>query len=199
MPDPTPCDCDGHAHSVTRRAVLATGASVATAALAGCSGEQQPTETPDPVALAAGDQCDICGMVIPDHPGPNGELFYAERTPSGHADPARFDSLRGCLFPFHFEHQRRDWNATAVYVTDYSTVDYTLSTEGSETFISSHVGADSFTDGQTAFYVIGSEVRGAMGADFVPFSVRDDADAFAADHGGEVLAFDDITPETLER
>lgn len=184
-------------HPVTRRTVLVTGAAVTAGVLAGCMGDRQPDESPEPVALSAGDQCDVCGMVIADHPGPNGELFYAEESPAGHDNPARFDSLRGCLFPYYFEHERLDWDAIALYVTDYSTVEYTLSTEGDQTFISSHTEPGSFTDGRAAFYVVGSDVRGAMGSDFVPFSAREDADAFATDHGGDVLAFDEITPDTL--
>jgi nitrous oxide reductase accessory protein NosL len=86
-----------------------------------------------------------------------------------------------------------------MYVTDYSTVDYTLASEGDRTFVSSHTDAESFTDARTALYVVGSDVHGAMGADFLPFSARADAEAFATDHGGEVLGFDDISPGTLER
>ncbi|WP_290813557.1 nitrous oxide reductase accessory protein NosL, partial [Halovivax sp.] len=35
-----------------------------------------------------------------------------------------------------------------------------------------------------------SEVEGAMGADHLPFSDPDDAAAFAAAHGGEVVGWD---------
>ena len=138
-------------------------------------------------------------MVVGDHPGPNGEIFYREERPATHDNPARFDSLRGCLFPYYFEHERLGWEAVAVYVTDYSTVDYTLTSEGDRTFVSSHTDAASFTDARTAQYVVGSDVHGAMGADLFPFSARADAEAFAATYGGDVLGFDDVSPATLER
>lgn len=160
---------------------------------------QQSSDPPDPVALSTAAQCDACGMVVGDHPGPNGEIFYREERPATHDNPARFDSLRGCLFPYYFEHERLGWEAVAVYVTDYSTVDYTLSSEGDRTFVSSHTGAGSFTDARAASYVVGSGVHGAMGEDLVPFSARADAESFATDHGGEVLGFDDVSPETLKR
>ncbi|MEF8843063.1 MAG: nitrous oxide reductase accessory protein NosL [Haloarculaceae archaeon] len=182
---------------VLRRSVLAGGALLA-ASFAGCSGAPQSSEPPDPVTLSSGTQCDVCGMVVGDHPGPNGEIFYDSERPETHGNPARFDSLRGCLFPYYFQHERLDWGAVAVYVTDYSTVDYALSREDGRTFISSHTDAASFTDARSALYVVGSGVHGAMGEDLLPFSVRADADAFAADHGGDVLAFEEITPETLE-
>ena len=151
------------------------------------------------MALAAGVQCDVCGMVVADHPGPNGEIFYRDKRPATHDNPARFDSLRGCLFPYYFEHERLGWEAAAVYVTDYSAVDYTLASEGGRTFVSSHTDAESFTDARTASYVVGSDVHGSMGEEFLPFAARSDAEAFAEAHGGDVLGFDEVTPGTLER
>jgi nitrous oxide reductase accessory protein NosL len=138
-------------------------------------------------------------MVVTENPGPTGEIFYRDGRPPSHEGPARFDSLRGCLFPYYFEHERRNWEALAVYVTDYSTVDYSLTTEGSKTFVSRHADAESFTDAREAYFVVGAGVFGAMGEDLLPFSGRDDARAFADEHGGRVLAFDEVTPELLSR
>jgi copper chaperone NosL len=184
--------------SHTRRRVLLAGGTVLAASLAGCAGDGDEAP-PAPVALTAGMDCEVCGMVVANHPGPNGEIFYADNTPADHDNPARFDSLRGCLFPYYFEHERKDWTATAVYVTDYSAVDYEVTERKGDTFISSHTGADSFTDATEATYVVGSGVQGAMGPDFISFGEGTDADEFVADHGGEVLAFDEVTPATLSR
>lgn len=184
--------------SRTRRQALLAGGTVLAASLAGCSGDADE-EPPEPVALSAGLSCDVCGMVVADHPGPVGEIFYADNSPIGHDNPARFDSLRGCLFPYYFEHKRKDWTATAVYVTDYSKVDATVTERDGDTFISSHTGAASFTDATEVVFVVGSGVQGAMGTDFIPFGQEAEADDFVADHGGEVLSFDEITPTTLSR
>ncbi len=55
-------------------------------------------------------------------------------------------------------------------------------------------------DATTAFFVVGSDVTGPMGAELVPFATRDDAETFRADHGGDaVLAFSDVGPEDLPR
>lgn len=42
-------------------------------------------------------------------------------------------------------------------------------------------------DVEGLFYVDGSDVMGPMGADLIPIDGRDRADAFARDHGGNVL------------
>ena len=56
-----------------------------------------------------------------------------------------------------------------------------------------------FIDGRQAFYVIGSNVRGPMGKELVPFAGRADADGFLHDHQGKkVLRFGEITPATLK-
>jgi copper chaperone NosL len=197
-PEPQECfhDPPDTVVSRTRRQVLFAGGTVLAASLAGCSGDTDESP-PEPVTLAAGLTCDVCGMVVADHPGPIGEIFYADTSPSGHDNPARFDSLRGCLFPYYFEHERNDWMATAVYVTDYSKVDATVADRDGDTFISSHTGATSFTDATEAVFVVGSGVQGAMGPDIIPFGQAAEADDFVADQGGEVLSFDEITPATL--
>jgi len=184
------CDRTHHRHP-TRRTVLATGAALGAAALAGCTGGPA-TGTPEPVALTANQACDVCGMVIQKHPGPNGEIFYENERPEGHDNPARFDSLKQCLFPYRLEHERMGWTAAAVYVTDYSSVSYSVSGEGDTPVISSHPEAEAFAPAEDLHYVVGSDVEGAMGPDFVPFSDREDATAFAGEYGGEILAYGEI-------
>lgn len=184
----------------TRRRLLAGLGTLAVAGVAaGCTTGGETSPTPDPVQIAAGEQCDVCGMVVSEHPGPVGEIFYRDNRPGGHENPARFDSLRGCLFPFLLEHERLDWEATAVYVTDYSTVDYEVTEQEGTPFISSHVSADAFALTEAVTFVVGSGVNGAMGPDFVPFSLRADAEAFAGAYGGDLLEFEDIDASVLSR
>lgn len=193
-------DDEPRPRALTRRSVVGAGGVLVGAALAGCLGGSDGGGAPAaPVALAGGQQCDSCGMVIEKHPGPNGQIFYEEHTPEGHADPAVFDALKGCLFPYLFEHERRDWSASVVYVTDYSSVDYDLPEHDGTTYISSHTDSDSFAKARDLTYVVGSDVQGAMGPDFVPFSSEDDAQAFADEHGGDLVAYDDITPELVSK
>jgi len=54
-------------------------------------------------------------------------------------------------------------------------------------------------DAKKAFYVVGSDVYGPMGHEFIPFSSAEAADAFNHDHHGkEILTFDQITLERVE-
>lgn len=175
--------------------MLEAGGALAAAAVAGCLGGGGG-DAPDPVALSGGLQCDVCAMVIEKHPGPNGQIFYPDREPGGHENPARFDSLKQCLFPFLWEHQQLDWRAAAVYVTDYSAVDYTVNEAGGNAFMSAYTDPASFARAQDLYYAVESGVQGAMGGDFMPFSERADADAFVAEWGGSVVAYGDID-ETL--
>jgi nitrous oxide reductase accessory protein NosL len=180
----------------SRRAVLAGGAALA-AGLAGCQGSSNGDEpAPEPVTLGQGDQCEVCGMVIPNHPGPTAEIFYADEEPSGHENPARFDSTWEA-FQYDFERQNRGWTRSAFYVTDYSTVDYELRTDAGDTLISTHVEAADFADATTVTFVVGSEVKGAMGRDLIGFSAQADAEAFQSEHGGEMRAFDEVTEQTI--
>ncbi|MFB6098081.1 MAG: nitrous oxide reductase accessory protein NosL, partial [Salinibacter sp.] len=86
---------------IDRRTALRTLLLAGGALLIGCSGKQSGGTPPDPVSLAGGKKCDACGMVISEHPGPAGQIFYRHHTPKTHDEPFRFDSLKGGLFPFY--------------------------------------------------------------------------------------------------
>lgn len=138
--------------------------------------------------------CDECGMVISNHPGPNGEIYWADADPEGHDAPFWFDSLKQCFFPHYFEGTDRGQELAAAYVTDYSAVDYDVSTKNGESYITSHTDADAFGPAKDLDYVVESEVTGAMGPDFVPFGDESDATAFADEYDGTVVAFADVKP-----
>jgi nitrous oxide reductase accessory protein NosL len=181
---------------VSRRQVLAGGVALA-AGLAGCQGSNGTDgETPEPISLTQSDQCEVCGMVIPNHPGPTTEIFYRDQQPSGHENPARFDSTWEA-FQYDFERQNQGWEWSAFYVTDYSAVDYELFTDAGDTLISTHVAAADFVDATTVTFVVGSEVKGAMGRDLIAFSEEADAEQFQSDYGGDRRGFDEITKQTI--
>ncbi|WP_435347039.1 nitrous oxide reductase accessory protein NosL [Haloarchaeobius sp. HRN-SO-5] len=184
---------------LSRRAVLGAGAAMTATALAGCLGGEGDGEAPAAVAIGEQDACDVCGMVISKHPGPNGQVYWRDNEPEEHDPPFRFDSLKQCLFPHVFEMRDQGWTAEAIYVTDYSSVEYDVSTSDGTPRISSHTEASSFGPARDLYYVVESDVQGAMGPDFVPFSNRDDADSFAAEYGGSVVEFGDVTPALVGR
>jgi nitrous oxide reductase accessory protein NosL len=179
----------------TRRAVIAGTVGVA-AWLAGCGGDASSGEVPEPITLGQSDRCEVCGMVIPNHPGPSAQIFYRDRRPSGHDNPARFCSTWEA-FQYDFERQDEGWTRTVFYVTDYSAVEYELTRDAGDTLVSRHVAAGTFVDATTVTFVVGSEVKGAMGRDLIGFSERTDAEAFQADHGGDLMAFDEVTRDTI--
>jgi len=54
-------------------------------------------------------------------------------------------------------------------------------------------------DGQTAFYVAGSDVVGPMGKGFVPVATKQDAEAFIKEHQGQAIyTFEEVTLETVQ-
>lgn len=178
---------------VRRRAVLAGVATVTAGGLAGCLGEDDAEPTvPDPVDLDGGRTCDVCGMVIADHYGPNAQAFY-EGYPADRDGPAWYDSVTEMLSDRDAVASRVG-DPIAAYVTDYSAVAYDVVSRDEDRYLSSHVAADAFVDVTEASFVIDSGVLGAMGADLIPFSDGDDAAAFVETHGGEVVSDEAVSP-----
>lgn len=176
----------------TRRRVLQAVGGLSMAAFAGCSASSEPsTDTPSPVSLGGGKQCDACGMVIERHAGPNAMAFYRENSPDGHENPARFDSVSE-MVAYDAQRRQTGWERVVAYVTDYSSVEYTITTEEGTKRLSSHVEPASFVKAEKASYVVGSAVKGAMGSDFIPFANSGDAKSFSREHGGDVVAFADL-------
>lgn len=197
MCEETPHTCRPTKPGLTRRTFIASAAAGSAAALAGCmDGTSEDETAPEPITLTEEHTCDVCHMVIPMHPGPTAQIFYRDQQPEGHDNPARFCSCWEA-FSYYFEHEQMGWEAEIFYVTDYSSVDYSISEESGAVYISSHPEAEAHANVEELYYVIGSDANGAMGSDLLPFSIEDDAAAFASERGGEVVTNDDVTPELI--
>lgn len=184
----------------TRRRVVTATATGTIAAIAGCigdSGDDTPTDPPDPVSLADGRTCDACGMVIAEGYGPNGQVFYADDYPPDRDGPAWYDSVRELLIG-RFEREETGATPLATYVTDYSSVDYELETRKGDDYITGSVRPATFIDATEAFFVVGTGIRGSMGLELLPFGDRADADEFAAATGGDVVPWADVTIDLVE-
>ncbi|MFC7078112.1 nitrous oxide reductase accessory protein NosL [Haloarcula halophila] len=175
----------------TRRQVLAGTATLL--ALAGC---QSGGNTAEPVTIAADDNCDQCGMVISEHPGPVGQTYYRDNTPTAQDAPARFCSTT-CTYRHRFAKEQQGWTPTTTYLTDYSAVDYDLRTEGMATVLSHHLGASAFAPLSALTVVANSDVEGAMGTAIVPFGDSGDAESFVKEYGGQTLPAEDIQRELV--
>ena len=120
------------------------------------------------------DLCPVCGMLVSKYPNWVATVIYKD----GHAH--HFDGAKD-LFKFWIDppkyaagHTREQM--ARIVVTDY----YNLSP----------------IDARTAFYVIGSDVLGPMGHEFVPLASQADAEEFLKEHKGKrILRFEQVTKE----
>lgn len=92
-----------------------------------------------------------------------------------------FDGIKDML-SYYFEPKKyggqSDTSLASIFVKDY----YTLQ----------------WINGRKAVFVIGSDVTGPMGHEFIAFATLDAAQQFFSDHNGEkILTFDQITVELV--
>ena len=178
---------------VDRRTVLTGVGSGVAVGLAGCLGGDD--SLPAAVSLDDGQACDQCGMVIEEHPGPTGQIFFEDH-PADRDGPAWFCS-GSCTYTYRFDRAAEDVVPIGTYLTDYSALEYTV--DGApEPSISAHLEADDYAPEADLSVVADSAVLGAMGPDLIPFSDGADADSFAEAYGGEVLPATDVDRELVD-
>lgn len=176
--------------TLSRRRLLA---ATATAAIAGCLGD---TDEPAPVDIGDDAVCDQCGMVIATQPGPVGQAWFDGDAPEGRDGPAWFCSST-CTYQYVFDREADGIDATVVYLTDYSAVDWSTSAEDGVAFISAHLGADDVGRAPDLHLVANSDLRGSMGPDLIGFSGEGDVDEFMAEYGGTSYRHDEVTPALI--
>jgi copper chaperone NosL len=149
---------------------LLAGALVLT--LAAC---REEAAAPDPHILTDAAIGHYCGMMLTEHEGPKGQILL-----KGTDQPVWFSSARDTIAFTLLPEEPKD--IAAIYVSDMG---------AAPTW--AEPGASNWTDARAASFVIGSDAEGGMGGnEAVPFADRTSAEAFAAEHGGEVVAFDAI-------
>jgi nitrous oxide reductase accessory protein NosL len=130
-----------------------------------------------PVKASKTDKCPVCGMFVAKYPDFLAQIIFTDGT------YALFDGAKD-MYKYYFDLKK--YNASkklsdiaAVYVTDY----YGLTP----------------TNGQTAWYVIGSNVFGPMGRELIPFEKEGEATEFMKDHAGKsIVRFDTVTPDLIK-
>ena len=135
-----------------------------------------PAADREPIRPADDDRCPVCGMFTAKYPE------FAARVTFSDGVGFTFDGPKD-MFTFVLD--------LAKYAPgrNRSDVDEVLVTEYYDLVA---------IDARAAFFVIGSDVLGPMGAELIPFATREDAEAFSSDHRGTaVLAFGDIDLDTL--
>jgi len=120
-------------------------------------------------------RCPVCGMNVDSSDQWAAEIYYVDGT------KIVFESL-GDLLSFYTapqdykasEYQRDRANILRTTVKDYQT--------------------KQVIDARGARLVYKSKVEGPMGPEFLAFAGKEDADAFVAANGGEVVPFRDVSP-----
>ncbi|MDH3343418.1 MAG: nitrous oxide reductase accessory protein NosL [Gammaproteobacteria bacterium] len=115
-----------------------------------------------------------CLMTVMHHSGPKGQVFLSDKP-----EPLWFTSVRDVIaFTLSPEEPR---NIIAIYVNDMTNADW------------DNPGVDNWIDANKAWYVIGSSKEGGMGApEAIPFSSKENAEAFAKLEGGSVHKLETI-------
>ncbi len=148
--------------------------------LAGCKEEEAAAAKPEPAVLTDSAIGHYCQMVVLDHPGPKAQVFLA-----GEDEPLWFDQVRDGLA--YLRSPERTGEIAAFYVSDMAAAP---SWE--------EPGVENWIDAEKAWFVVGSDARGGMGApEMVPFGSKQAARGFAASRGGEVMRLDDIPAEAV--
>ena len=143
--------------------------------------EQNQVAMPPPPAELTGDAIGhYCSMTVAEHPGPKAQIFAGDDP-----NPRWFPSVRDMFAYTMLPEENQD--IRAIYVSDTGAVDDIAA-----------IAPGAWVDARNAWYVLGSAVTGGMGLpETVPFADREKADAFAARHGGEVAAFDEVTTDHI--
>ena len=126
----------------------------------------------------AKDLCPVCGMIVSKYPNWIATVLYKD----GHAH--HFDGAKDMFkylqdLPKYAPGHRKE-DIKAIAVTDF----YNLGK----------------VDARQAYFVIGSDVLGPRGHEFVPLANRMDADDFLKDHKGKrALTFDQVTAQLVDQ
>lgn len=146
--------------------------------LAACNEAEQSEQLLEPVAFHSSDECHVCGMVISDFPGPKGQAVEK-------GGVRKFCSTAEML-GWWLQPENRMLNAK-LYVHDM----------GRSTW--ENPDDQYLIDATSAYYVVGTSLKGAMGVVLATFSDESAAKSLAAMHGGRVLRFEDIDQSVLQQ
>lgn len=157
------------------RSVVTACLLLAAVGLAGCDEAPKDAAPPPPQTLTAEAVGNYCGMNVIEHAGPKGQILL-----SGWPEPVWFSSARD-TFAFTMLPEEPK-HIGAIYVSDMAKAQ---SWE--------EPGAENWIEARKAVFVIESTMRSGMGAaETVPFGDRAAAERFVAEHGGRIVAFDDV-------
>ena len=148
--------------------------------LAACKEDRADLKVPDAMVLTEESAGYYCQMAVLDHTGPKGQMHLA-----GYIAPIWFSQVRDGIA--YIKSPEQSAEILVFYVNDMGAA-ASWDIPGSENWI----------DANDAFFVVGSDAIGSMGApEIVPFGARADADVFAATRGGSVMLLADIPADLV--
>jgi len=126
------------------------------------------------IQVPKGSKCPVCGMLTAKYP--KWVATIKEEDGKIYYFDGVKDMMKYYFNPKHFHHDKKKF--TEILVSDY----YTLTP----------------TKALNAWFVIGSNIYGPMGAEFIPFKSEADAKEFAKEHfGKKIVKFDEITEDLV--
>lgn len=141
--------------------------------LASCS---QSSHVAQPVEVTSSTSCSLDGMLLADYPGPKAQIQYEQGDTDFFCDTVEMFSIY--LKP---EQKKR---VTGIFVQDMGKTDW-------------NNPKGHWIDARSAFYVVGSQMKGGMGPTLASFSSQSDAEQFKNKNGGKVYKFSEITPDMV--
>jgi copper chaperone NosL len=149
--------------------------------VAGCSDQDSGGGTASPVTLNSEALGHYCQMNVMDHDGPKAQVHLA-----GNQHPIWFVQVRDALAFDRMPEQSAQ--VAAIFVND-------MGAPGADW---EQPGADNWILASNAYYVVGSDRRGGMGAsEFIPFSEQSAALRFSKLYGGKVIHFTELADEAV--
>jgi len=137
-----------------------------------------PVEIPSAQKLTREANGYYCLMTVVNHNGPKGQIILTDKK------VLWFTSVRDTIsFTLSPEEPK---NIAAIYVNDMSEANW------------DDPGADNWIDATKAWYVLGSNRSGGMGApETVPFATKAKAELFVSKEGGRVYSYSSIPQEYI--
>ena len=149
---------------------LLLGTALVVALLGEGNAQAAPAEGVDPAV-----RCSVCGMFVAKYDNWLAQIRLADDK------VLYFDGVKDLLV-FFFNpagYGQAGARIKEIWVKDY----YSLQ----------------WVDGRAAFFVVGSDLYGPMGKEFVPFATREAAESFRRDHKGDkVLTFGEISDDLVQ-
>ncbi|MBL4646945.1 MAG: nitrous oxide reductase accessory protein NosL [Rhizobiales bacterium] len=150
------------------------------AVLSGCNDKTTETELPVSIALTEEAAGHYCQMEILEHDGPKAQLHLANMLA-----PLWFSQVRDGIA--YLKSPEQSHEILVLYVNDMGAA---LSW--------SEPGMENWINAESAYFVVGSDAVGGMGApELVPFADLDKAKEFSSQRGGEVMRLAEISAETV--